>query len=199
MNESSYARFRADSRTLKETASTMTADKRTGWLIAGSCVLVVVIVSTLTWASSRGGDPTNAASTTTSWPTRTTLPAASHSLKAPSATVAEDSQFLTEVTEVDPALTNYEKRSGNVALRSLLTDGSAFCAFLQRDRDIDTAMVSVVVGARQVESQTHLPLSVTTFNTVDTVALLTLCPSLQSVVPAKDLVKIRKLGSELAG
>jgi hypothetical protein len=199
MNESSHPRFRADSRTLKETATTMTASKRTRWLIAGSCALAAVIVSTLTWASSRGGDPTNAASTTTSWPTRTTLPAASHSLKAPSATVAEDSQFLTEVTEVDPALTNYEKRSGNVALRSLLTDGSAFCAFLQRDRDIDAAMVSVVVGARQVESQTHLPLSVTTFNTVDTVALLTLCPSLQSVVPAKDLVKIRKLGSELAG
>jgi predicted solute-binding protein len=69
---------------------------------------------------------------------------------------------------------------------------------LNRDRDIDTAMVSVAVGARQVESQTHLPMSVTTFNAVDSVALLTLCPSLESVVPSSDLAKIRKLGAALA-
>ncbi len=123
----------------------------------------------------------------------------STTVSAPKATVSDDAQFLSEVTQVDPALTTYEKKSGNVALRSLLTDGSAFCAFLSRDRDIDTAMVSVVIGARHVESQTHLPLSVTTFNTVDTVALLTLCPSLQSVVPAKDLAKIRTLGAALDG
>jgi hypothetical protein len=102
------------------------------------------------------------------------------------------------VTEVDPALATYEKTSGNVALRSLLTDGSAFCAFLKRDGDLDTAMVSVAVGARQVESQTQLPLSVTTFNAVDSVALLTLCPSLQSVVPTSDLARIRRLGAALA-
>ena len=119
-------------------------------------------------------------------------------LTAPKVTVAEDAQFLTDVTEVDPALTAYEKRAGNVALRSLLTDGSAFCAFLNRDRDIDTAMVSVAVGARQVESRTHLPLTVTTFNAVDAVALLTLCPSLQPIVPPKDLANIRRLGAALA-
>jgi predicted solute-binding protein len=69
---------------------------------------------------------------------------------------------------------------------------------LNRDKDIDTAMVSVAVGARQVEPQTHLPLSVTTFNAVDSVALVTLCPSLESVVPQSDLKKIRKLSAELA-
>jgi hypothetical protein len=125
-------------------------------------------------------------------------PTSSNVLTAPRATVTQDAQFLTEVTEVDPALTTYEKRSGNVALRSLLTDGSAFCAFLQRDRDIDSAMVSVAVGARQVESQTRLPLSVTTFNAVDSVALLSLCPSLQPLVPSSDLARIRKLGAALA-
>jgi hypothetical protein len=93
---------------------------------------------------------------------------------------------------------SYEKKSGNVALRSLLTDGSAFCAFLRRDKDIDTAMVSVAVGARQVESQTHLPLKVTTFNTVESVALVTLCPSLESLLPTSDVTKIRKLGAALA-
>jgi len=64
---------------------------------------------------------------------------------------------------------------------------------------MDSAMVSVVVGARQVETESHLPMTVTTFNAVDAVALLTLCPSLQSVVPKKDLVKIRALGVALAG
>jgi hypothetical protein len=103
------------------------------------------------------------------------------------------------VTVVDPALKTYEKTSGNVALRSLLTDGTAFCAFLGRDRNLDSAMVSVAIGARHVESRTHLPLSVTTFNTVDAVALLTLCRSLQTVVPAKTLATIRTLGAELAG
>jgi len=39
--------------------------------------------------------------------------------------VADVAQFLTEVTDVDPALKSYEKQSGNVALRALITDGSA--------------------------------------------------------------------------
>jgi hypothetical protein len=120
-------------------------------------------------------------------------------LTAPRSSAAQDAQFLSEVAEADPTLVTYEKKSGNVALRSLLTDGSAFCAFLNRDRDMDSAMVSVVVGARQVEAESHLPMTVTTFNAVDAVALLTLCPSLQSVVPKRDVTKIRELGAELAG
>ena len=120
-------------------------------------------------------------------------------MSAPRDSVAQDGQYLTEVTEADPALVTYEKSDGNVALRSLLTDGSAFCAFLQRDGDIDGAMVSVAEGAQQDESKTHLPLSVTTFNAVDAVALLTLCPSLEKAVPASDMVKIRALGASLSG
>jgi hypothetical protein len=106
---------------------------------------------------------------------------------------------LTDVTKADPKLVTYEKSEGNIALQSLLTDGSAFCAFLQRDDDIDGAMVSVAEGAQQDESQTHLPLSVTTFNAVDAVALLTLCPSLEKDVPASDIVRIRALGATLSG
>jgi hypothetical protein len=109
-----------------------------------------------------------------------------------------DGKFLAEVTEADPSLATYEKKLGNVALRSLLTDGTAFCSFLRSDGDIDDAMVSVVTGAQQVEATTKLPMSVTTFNAVDTVALLTLCPSLESSVPTSDLAKIRKLGASLA-
>ena len=73
---------------------------------------------------------------------------------------------------VDPALATYEQKEGNVALRALLTDGSAFCAFLQRGKGIDNALASVAVGARGDEAKTHLPLSVTTFNTIEAVALV---------------------------
>lgn len=137
------------------------------------------------------------AATTTSSSPRTSS-TSSKTLTAPSDTVAQDGRFLTEVTEADPALVAYEKSEGNVALRALLTDGSAFCAFLQRDGTIDSAMVSVAEGAQQDESQTHLPQTVTTFNAVDAVALLTLCPSLESKVPRSDLAKIRSLGSSLS-
>jgi hypothetical protein len=172
----------------------MTARQRSRRLTVGAIALLLVAAGAGTWMLSRGAHSSTTPKSTTSAsvpsPAKSSTP-----LTAPKASVAEEAQFLSEVTEVDPALTTYEKQSGNVALRSLLTDGSAFCAFLDRDRDIDTAMVSVAVGARQVESQTHLPMTVTTFNAVDSVALLTLCPSLQTVVPSSDMAKIRKLGA----
>jgi hypothetical protein len=178
-------------------ANTATLRSRFRLLFSGTCALALVamIVIAVTWGAN--GDTPTVANTTTV-PTTHTTTSASSKLTAPKSSVASDALFLSDVTEVDPALTTYEKKSGNIALRSLLTDGSAFCAFLHRDKDIDTAMVSVAVGARQVESQTHLPLTVTTFNAVDSVALLTLCPSLESVVPASDLSKIRNLGAALA-
>ena len=178
-------------------ASTVTRRSRSRLLLSSTCALAVVavIVVAATWSAK--GDTTTLASTTTVAPTHSTTPTSSK-LTAPKASVSSDARFLSDVTDVDPALMKYEKKSGNVALRSLLTDGSAFCAFLSRDKDIDTAMVSVAVGARQVEAQTHLPLTVTTFNAVDSVALLTLCPSLESVVPASDLTKISNLGAALA-
>lgn len=105
---------------------------------------------------------------------------------------------MTDVVQADPPLAAYVQGEGNVALRALLTDGSAFCAFLQRGGGIDSAMVSLAVGAASVETQTHLPSTVTTFNTVEAVALLTLCPSEQSLVPASNRSRIRALGEALA-
>lgn len=99
---------------------------------------------------------------------------------------------------VDPALATYEQKEGNVALRALLTDGSAFCAFLQRGKGIDNTLASVAVGARGDEAKTHLPLSVTTFNTIEAVALVTLCPSELNRVPAAARSRIRSLGAHLA-
>jgi hypothetical protein len=118
-------------------------------------------------------------------------------LVAPKTTTAEDSEFLTDVTEADPALVSYEQQQGNVALRALLTAGSAFCAFLGQGEAIDSAMVDVAAGAHSVESQTHLPSTVTTFNTIEAVALLTLCPADLKLVPAADQSKIRNLGVAL--
>jgi hypothetical protein len=119
-------------------------------------------------------------------------------LSSPKVSPAEDGQFLTDVTEVDPALATYVQSYGNVAVRALLTDGSAFCAFLLRGGGINNAMVSVAVGARGVESETHLPSTVTTFNALEAVALLSLCPSEQKLVPASDRARISDLGKTLA-
>jgi len=105
---------------------------------------------------------------------------------------------MTDVTVADPALVTYEQKQGNVALRALLIDGSAFCALLKRGGGIDEALVAEATGARSTELQTHLPLSVATFNTIEAVALLRLCPSEQKLVPASVRSKIRNLGKALA-
>jgi hypothetical protein len=118
-------------------------------------------------------------------------------LTAPKSSTVEDTEYLADVAQADGALASYIQTQGNVALQALLTDGSAFCAFLQRDADIDDAMASVADGARGVESQTRLPMTVATFNTIDAVALLTLCPSEQKLLPAAEQAKISQLGREL--
>ena len=122
----------------------------------------------------------------------------STALSAPKTSFAQDTKYFTYVTEADPALVTYEQQQGNEALRALLTDGSAFCALLRRGGGIDSALVAEADGATSTESQTKLPLSVTTFNTIESVSLLTLCPSEQSLIPASDRSRIRNLGDALA-
>ena len=119
-------------------------------------------------------------------------------LSAPRTSISQDELFFSDVTEADPSLASYEKVHGNVALRALLTDGTAFCALVRRDRTIDQALVDEATGARGTEAQTGLPLSVRTFNTIEAVALLTLCPSEQALLPAADASRIRALGDQLA-
>ena len=119
-------------------------------------------------------------------------------LVAPKTSYAQDAKYMTDVTLADPALASYEQKRGNVALRALLTDGSAFCALVKRGGGIDQALVAEATGARSTESQTHLPLSVTTFNTIEAVALLRLCSTEQKLVPASVRTKIRSLGNALA-
>jgi hypothetical protein len=175
----------------------MTMRWRPRGVIVLTCAVLLIVVGVVVWVGTRRDPPAASATSTTS--TTSTAPlAATKKLSVPHDSVAQDGQFLSEVTEADPALVTYEKNDGNIALRSLLTDGSAFCAFLNRDGNIDGAMVSVAEGAQQDESQTHLPQSVTTFNAIDAVALLTLCPSLEKVVPTSDLTKIRALGASLS-
>ncbi len=151
--------------------------------------------SSVSTTSSRPSTPTGSTPTGSTGATGST-PAPP--LSAPQDSFAQDGQYFTDVTEADPALVTYEQQQGNVALRALLTDGSAFCALLQRGGGIDEALVSEAVGARSEESQTHLPLSVTTFNAIEAVALLTLCPSEQKLLPAAQRSKIRDLGDSLA-
>ncbi len=120
-------------------------------------------------------------------------PQMSSPLRAPKTSNAEDTAYFTDVAQADPALASYEQKQGNIALRALLTDGTAFCALLQRARNLNDALVEEASGARSTEAATHLPLSVTTFNTIESVSLLTLCTSEQKLLPASVRTKIRAL------
>jgi hypothetical protein len=118
-------------------------------------------------------------------------------LIAPKTTPVEDARYLTDVAKSDPALATYVQKQGNVALKAMLTDGTAFCAFLRRGGGIDDALLNVAAGAKSVESETHLPSSVTTFNALDAVALIDLCPAEQRLVPASVRTKLHRLRSAL--
>ena len=120
-------------------------------------------------------------------------------LSVPKTSAVQDGQYFTDLAKADPGLATYVQADGNVALRALLTDGSAFCAFLQAGGGIDNAMAEVVIGAKSVERQTHLPSTVTTFNAIDAVSLLTLCPGDQRLVPAAARSRIQALGKALSG
>ncbi len=131
-------------------------------------------------------------------PASTTVPTGSNApLQAPSASPQQDGDFLSEVVEADPQLATYAQQYSDMAAKTLLTDGSAFCAFLLRGGGVDQALVSLAIGAGSVENQTHLPLGVTTFNAIEAVALLTLCPAEQTRLPAPDRSRITQLGREL--
>jgi hypothetical protein len=128
----------------------------------------------------------------------TTSPKSSSPLRAPKTSNAQDTTYFTDLADADAALASYEQKQENVALRALLTDGSAFCALLQRARNLNDALVEEASGARSTEAQTHLPLSVTTFNTIESVSLLTLCPSEQKLLPGSVRIKIRALKKAFA-
>jgi hypothetical protein len=154
--------------------------------------LSVVLAALLLAACSQSSSPRSVATTSTKPSNPST------SLPAPKTTFAQDTKFFTDVTEADPALVTYEQKHGNVAFQALLTDGAAFCALLKQGGGIDNALLAEAEGARSTESQTSLPLSVTTFNTIESVALLTLCPSEQTLVPSSVRARIRNLGDALA-
>jgi hypothetical protein len=116
---------------------------------------------------------------------------------APKTSPAQDAAYFTDLAKADPSLSSYVQAQGNVALQALLTDGSAFCAFLRRGGGIDNAMASLVIGANGVEAQTHLPESVTTFNAIDAVALITLCPDEQKLIPPAARANVTALAKSL--
>jgi hypothetical protein len=130
---------------------------------------------------------------------RAPSPTSTGPLVAPKTTPAQDGQYLSDLAAADPSLSTYVNEDGNVALQALLTDGAGFCAFLVRGGGIDYAMQSLAAGAQSVEPQTHLPQSMTTFNAIDAVALLTLCPSEQKLIPADDRARIGQLGKAISG
>ncbi len=120
-------------------------------------------------------------------------------LVAPPTSYAQDAAYFQDLSKTDPSLTSYVNSNQEVALQALLTDGSAFCAFLKRGGGVDNAMASVVVGAKSVEADTQLPTSVATFNAIDAVAIIDLCPTEQGLLPAVDRTHIQSLSRSLSG
>jgi hypothetical protein len=151
-------------------------------------IVFAVLVGLAAGCAACGGSAQSAPTTTT---------ASSGPLAAPKTTPLEDADYLTSVAKADPDLATYVQQQGNVALKAMLTDGTAFCAFLARGGGLDSALLDVATGARSVESETHLPPGVATFNTMEAVALLKLCPSEQSLVPAPVRAKVHRLGTAL--
>ena len=146
-------------------------------------------------ASTAAASPTTSA---TSHSSKSSGSGSSKGLSLPKTSNTQDTNYLTDIAEADPALATYGQKQGNLAFRTLLTDGAAFCALLKRAKSIDEALVAEADGARSTETQTSLPLSVTTFNTIEAVALVTLCPSELKRVPAAARSRIRSLGAHLA-
>ena len=132
-------------------------------------------------------------------PASTTSPAPGGPLVAPKTSATEDAGYFQDLAKVDPSLATYVNARQDVALQALLTDGSAFCAFLKRGGGVDDAMESVVIGADSVEQKTHLPAGVATFNAIDAVALIDLCPGEQHLLPAADRAHIESLRRSLDG
>ena len=118
-------------------------------------------------------------------------------LRAPKTSTAQDARYLTDLAEADSDLVSYANKYGNSALNGMLDDGLAFCAILRRGGGIDNALVSEAEGARADEKTTHLPLNVHTFNTLESLALIDLCPSEQRLVPASVRAKLSQLGGAL--
>jgi hypothetical protein len=116
----------------------------------------------------------------------------------PKTSPTQDARYLTDVAQADPKLATYVEQKGNVALKAMLTDGTAFCALLRRGGGIDDALLNVASGAKSVESETHLPSGVATFNAIEAVALIDLCPAEQRLVPASVRTKLRRLHSALS-
>jgi hypothetical protein len=162
--------------------------------LRGAAALLTVLLAVVAGASFGPIGPTGSAAASASPQPSTSSPPP---LRAPRTSAAQDTKFFSDVAEADPKLAAYEQKQENVALRALLTDGSAFCALLERGGDLNDVLVEEATGARGTESQTHLPLSVTTFNTIESVALLALCPSEQKLLPASVRTKIHNLGKRL--
>jgi len=129
--------------------------------------------------------------------TTTTAPRHTSGFSPPRTTLTQQAAYLQDVAKVDGTLATYAQSNGNLGLSALLNDGLAFCGYLRSGAGIDNAMTAVVAGASSVEPQTHLPSTVETFNTIDAVALLTLCPSEQAQIPPSARDTVHQLGQAI--
>ena len=79
----------------------------------------------------------------------------------------------------------------------MLTDGTAFCAFLRRGGGIDNALTEVAPGRTAWRPRRICPSTCNTFNTIESVALIDLCPGEQRLVPSSVRTKLGRLAAAL--
>jgi hypothetical protein len=148
---------------------------------ASAALLLAVGLSVISCGSSK---PVGSSATTTP----------QSALKASS---AQQNQYFQDVSRTVPALSSYVQQQGKVALDAILTYGSGFCVFLQDGDTPAEALVAVAAGAQKIESSTHFPASTTTFESIASAALLTLCPSEQTSLSAAEQTQLRQISKEL--
>jgi hypothetical protein len=173
--------------TLGRRRSIRSSEVKTSKAVVVAALLLGLVPLSLVWGATAQASPPKPHKTSKVAP-----------LRAPKTSPVQDARYLSDVAKSDPDLATYAQQQGNVALKAMLTDGSAFCAFLRRGGGIDEALVNVAAGAKSVESETHLPSGVATFNAMEAVALIDLCPAEQKLVPASVRSKLHRLRTALA-
>jgi hypothetical protein len=178
----------------------MTSRTRLAQMVAvvATCALLGACGSAAATSSSPSAGSAPSAGTTPSASSAATAGSSSGGDSSVDNSTSADTKYYVDLDTADPALSTYVNQQSQVALRALLADGIDFCDVLYQGGGIDNAMTSVAAGADRVESTTHLPRSVTTFNAIDSAALLALCPSAQHLLPASDQKSLKQLAKAVA-
>jgi hypothetical protein len=147
--------------------------------ITGAAVLALVLAS----ASSCGASKPAASTPTT--------------VAHPTYTSAQQKNYFQDLKESVPSLTPYVDQHGNVALTTLLAFGAGYCNLLQNGDDPSAAVSSLQSQAENLTSKTGFTGSQSTYETIATDALISLCPSEQSWLTPDEQAQLQQVRHNL--